>query len=191
MSKNVYSSPEAFGLTLVGEINPDLCYRFDITAVWEKDGKVYAARSEGCSCLEPFENYTDITHLTEIRDAENLRQRRTNHGNRVHQLRNFHGRTRSRLGSRQRIQPIGRMWSRLVGSIGPIVDKRSSLLQGRSGVCGPVCRAYRDVRDVRWHRSNCVAAGLQQAGMAAAHTQMPHPHRHARNSRKRVPRAPS
>ena len=73
MSKNVYSSPEAFGLTLVGEINPDLCYRFDITAVWEKDGKVYAARSEGCSCLEPFENYTDITHLTEIRDAEKLR----------------------------------------------------------------------------------------------------------------------
>ncbi len=73
MSKNVYSSPEAFGLTLVGEAASELDYRFDITAVWEKDGKVYVARDEGCSCPSPFENYTDITHLTEIRDTGKLR----------------------------------------------------------------------------------------------------------------------
>ena len=73
MSKNVYGSPEAFGLTLVGEAAAELDYRFDITAVWEKDGKVYVARDEGCSCPSPFENYTDITHLTEIRDTGKLR----------------------------------------------------------------------------------------------------------------------
>ncbi len=76
MSKNVYSSPEAFGLTLVYAVDADLCdlcYGYDITAVWVKDGKVYAARDSGDSAVEPFENYTDITHLTEIRDAEKLR----------------------------------------------------------------------------------------------------------------------
>jgi len=71
--KNVYSNPEAFGLTLVGEAAAELYYSFDITAVWEKDGKVYVARDEGCSCPSPFENYTRITHLTEIRDTGKLR----------------------------------------------------------------------------------------------------------------------
>lgn len=73
MIKNVYSSPEAFGLALVGTVEADLWYEFDITAVWEKDGKVYVARDEGCSCPSPFENYTDITHLTEIHDTGKLR----------------------------------------------------------------------------------------------------------------------
>lgn len=73
MIKNVYSSPEAFGLTLVYAVDADLWYEFDITAVWVKDAKVYAARDSGNSAAEPFENYTDITHLTEIRDAEKLR----------------------------------------------------------------------------------------------------------------------
>lgn len=73
MSKNVYDKPGAFGLALVGTVEADLWYEFDITAVWVKDGKVYAARDSGNSAAEPFENYTDITHLTEIRDAEKLR----------------------------------------------------------------------------------------------------------------------
>ena len=73
MIKNVYSSPKAFGLTLVGEAAAELDYRFAITAVWEKDGKVYAARDSGNSAAEPFENYTDITHLTEIHDTGKLR----------------------------------------------------------------------------------------------------------------------
>lgn len=73
MSKNVYSSPEAFGLALVGTVEGDPWYEFDITAVWEKDGRLYAARDSGNSAAEPFENHTDITHLTEIRDAEKLR----------------------------------------------------------------------------------------------------------------------
>ena len=73
MAKNVYDKPSAFGLTLVGTIEADLWYEFDITAVWEKDGRVYAARDSGNSTCSPFEDYTDITHLTEIRDAEKLR----------------------------------------------------------------------------------------------------------------------
>ena len=73
MSKNVYDKPGAFGLALVGTVEADLWYEFDITAVWVKDGKVYAARDSGNSAAEPFENYTDITHLTEIRDTGKLR----------------------------------------------------------------------------------------------------------------------
>ena len=34
MAKNVYDKPSAFGLTLVGTIEADLWYEFDITAVW-------------------------------------------------------------------------------------------------------------------------------------------------------------
>ena len=73
MSKNVYDKPGAFGLALVGTVEADLWYEFDITAVWEKGGRVYAARDSGNSTCSPFEDYTDITHLTEIRDAEKLR----------------------------------------------------------------------------------------------------------------------
>ena len=73
MSKNVYDKPGAFGLALVGTVEADLWYEFDITAAWEKDGRVYAARDSGNSSAEPFDIYTDITHLTEIRDAEKLR----------------------------------------------------------------------------------------------------------------------
>ena len=73
MAKNVYDKPSAFGLTLVGTVDADLWYEFDITAAWEKDGRVYAARDSGNSSAEPFENYTDITHLTEIRDTGKLR----------------------------------------------------------------------------------------------------------------------
>ena len=34
---------------------------------------MYAARDSGNSAAEPFENYTDITHLTEIHDTGKLR----------------------------------------------------------------------------------------------------------------------
>jgi hypothetical protein len=66
---DVYYSPEKFGLTNVDEIELDNeSYQFNIRAVWKHvDGRLYTARDSGCSCPSPFENYTSLDDLDEIR----------------------------------------------------------------------------------------------------------------------------
>lgn len=70
---NVYYSPEKFGLTLVDEIELSSGdYEFDIVAVWkDSSGKLYTARSSGCSCPTPFEEFDSIEDL-EIVDLASL-----------------------------------------------------------------------------------------------------------------------
>lgn len=56
---NIYSSPEKFGLTLIGEIDwSDGCYNFDYTVVWKRefDGKFVYGEDSGCSCPSPFDD---------------------------------------------------------------------------------------------------------------------------------------
>lgn len=56
---NIYYSPEAYGLTVVGEIEmDDGGYGFDTTVLWRNaDGRLFWAHDAGCSCPSPFEDY--------------------------------------------------------------------------------------------------------------------------------------
>ena len=57
---NIMYSPEAFGLSVVAEVEySDGCYQFDTRIVWKDNetGKLYTARDAGCSCPVPFEDY--------------------------------------------------------------------------------------------------------------------------------------
>lgn len=59
MDKNIYYNPEAFGLSVVAEIEYSSGeYEFDTRVVWkDKAGKLWTARDSGCSCPTPFEDY--------------------------------------------------------------------------------------------------------------------------------------
>lgn len=72
--RNVYYNPEAWGLTPIAEYqDPHACYDFDIVVAWANEqGHVYAARSSGCSCPTPFEEYDDIWDLHRIREVDDL-----------------------------------------------------------------------------------------------------------------------
>jgi hypothetical protein len=57
---NIYYNPENCGLTIVGSLDEhDLSYEFNTLLVVEatQSGKLYWARSSGCSCPTPFEEY--------------------------------------------------------------------------------------------------------------------------------------
>lgn len=62
----IYSHPEEFGLTTVGEIDwddGDDC-GFNMTVVWkDKDDTFYWADDSGCSCPAPFEDFYKIDEL--------------------------------------------------------------------------------------------------------------------------------
>jgi hypothetical protein len=56
---NIYSSPEKFGLRVVGEAEfSSGCYEFDTSVVWQdvETGDLYVADDSGCSCPIPFED---------------------------------------------------------------------------------------------------------------------------------------
>lgn len=69
--RNIYYSPEAFGLTVVGELNdPNASYSFDDFVVWQHtDGRLFYASDSGCSCPSPFEEISGIEDLTELRTS--------------------------------------------------------------------------------------------------------------------------
>ena len=77
MYKNIYYSPEAFGLEVVGEIDwaePD--YSFDMLVVWkERRGRYWIGEDAGCSCPAPFEDISDINSLDGPYTKEDLRKR--------------------------------------------------------------------------------------------------------------------
>jgi len=68
MTADVYYQPEAFGLTVLGELNdPQACYSFDDLVVWlHEDGTVYWASDSGCSCPSPFEWATKLADLETV-----------------------------------------------------------------------------------------------------------------------------
>jgi hypothetical protein len=56
---NIYSSPEKFALTTIGEVDwSDGDYVFDYTVVWQRafDGRFVYAEDSGCSRPSPFED---------------------------------------------------------------------------------------------------------------------------------------
>jgi hypothetical protein len=61
-----YSSPEKYGLEIVGEVEwYDEPYEFDMTVVWkDKEGQLYYASDSGCSCPSPFEDFDSVQDLT-------------------------------------------------------------------------------------------------------------------------------
>lgn len=66
---DVYNQREKFGLEIVGDISWDAePYQFDLTVVWRdpKTGEMFYARDSGCSCPQPFEEYTSREKLTPI-----------------------------------------------------------------------------------------------------------------------------
>jgi hypothetical protein len=58
---NIYSDPAAFGYELVGMIEREPDYDFNMLCVWRQlsDGRLFWAEDAGCSCPSPFEDYTD------------------------------------------------------------------------------------------------------------------------------------
>jgi len=65
MSSNPHYNPENFGLSVLAEVEYSSgSYEFDTRIVWiDKEGKLYTARDEGCSCPTPFEDYTTLESL--------------------------------------------------------------------------------------------------------------------------------
>jgi hypothetical protein len=52
---NIYSQPEAFGLTPIGEADAGSGYDYDIWVVWrDAGGACWWAQDKGCSCPVPF-----------------------------------------------------------------------------------------------------------------------------------------
>lgn len=64
-NENIYYNPEAFGLTIVAEIDySNQSYQFDTRVVWkDKKGHKYMMRDSGCSCPTPFEDYHSVESL--------------------------------------------------------------------------------------------------------------------------------
>lgn len=65
---NVYYEPDKWDLTPVAEIElSDEDYQFDIVAVWKhSSGTLYTARSSGCSCPTPFEEFASLEELSAV-----------------------------------------------------------------------------------------------------------------------------
>lgn len=74
---NFYSYPENSGLEIVAEIEySDRNYNFDTRVVWKhiESGLVYTARSSGCSCPMPFEEFDTIDDLEVVIDVDIFRR---------------------------------------------------------------------------------------------------------------------
>lgn len=66
---NVYYNPEKWGLAVVAEIEySDRDFVFDTRVVWQAvDQPVYyTARSSGCSCPTPFEEFGSLAELDRL-----------------------------------------------------------------------------------------------------------------------------
>lgn len=62
---NVYYNPEKWGLTVVAQIDYSSgSYEFDYRVVWrDEEGNFFTARSAGCSCPMPFEEFASKAEL--------------------------------------------------------------------------------------------------------------------------------
>ena len=72
---NVYSNPENYGLTIIGDIEfSNNNYQFDTRVFFkDSDGNIFTASDAGCSCPEPFEEYTSIEDLGSV-SYDNIQQ---------------------------------------------------------------------------------------------------------------------
>lgn len=60
---NIYSNPEKFGLQVVGDVDYDDGYEFDMFVVWTDPAtkQLYYSEDSGCSCPSPFEDHDRTT----------------------------------------------------------------------------------------------------------------------------------
>jgi hypothetical protein len=60
---NIYTHPEAYGLTVVADVEAAGGYEFDTFAIWrDKAGTFWWADDAGCSCPVPFDG-KDLSNL--------------------------------------------------------------------------------------------------------------------------------
>lgn len=74
---NIYTSPEKYGLTVVGEVDWGTeDYGFNLTVVWKSDEteKLYLEEDRGCSCPAPFERYSSVQELEEVTPLQAMRR---------------------------------------------------------------------------------------------------------------------
>ena len=67
--RDVYYSPDEFGLETIGEIQwGEQSYDFDLTVLWKRksDGDFFMAEDSGCSCPSPFDGINSIDKLTQV-----------------------------------------------------------------------------------------------------------------------------
>ena len=71
--RNIYYSPEFFGLQVVDSWDVAGAYEFDMFVIWKDDkGRFYWGTDSGCSCPSPFENVgTDDLASGSYQDAMN------------------------------------------------------------------------------------------------------------------------
>lgn len=71
---NIASSPEAFGLEVVADLDVAGVYEFDEVIVWRRkaDGTLWGAHDSGCSCPIPFDDI-GVDDLEPITDEASLR----------------------------------------------------------------------------------------------------------------------
>lgn len=70
---NIYSHPEAYGLTVVAEVEAAGGYEFDTFVIWQdRQGTYWWADDAGCSCPVPFD-HKNLSNLPSgsLRDAIN------------------------------------------------------------------------------------------------------------------------
>jgi hypothetical protein len=60
---NIYTHPEAYGLTVVADVEAAEGYEFDTFVIWrDKQGTFWWAQDKGCSCPIPFDD-KDLSNL--------------------------------------------------------------------------------------------------------------------------------
>lgn len=71
---NIYYSPEKYGLTSVKDVEwRDEGYEFCLTALWKsQEGRFFVASDSGCSCPSPFEDYSSVDQLAEVKSLGDL-----------------------------------------------------------------------------------------------------------------------
>jgi hypothetical protein len=63
VSANIYTHPEAYGLTVVADVEAASGYEFDTFVIWrDKTGAFWWAQDQGCSCPVPFDG-KDLSNL--------------------------------------------------------------------------------------------------------------------------------
>jgi hypothetical protein len=66
----VYYNPEAFGATIVGDVDTIGGYEYNMIAVFRRDadGVMFWGETAGCSCNSPFDEVGKLEDLTRIDD---------------------------------------------------------------------------------------------------------------------------
>lgn len=70
---NPYYHPEVHGLTIVGSVDCDGDYGFDMFVVWTDGKALYWGQDSGCSCPSPFEDANTLGDLCSGSRKECLR----------------------------------------------------------------------------------------------------------------------